>query len=424
MHSNKNEKYKAILAGIYMDDKDEALYSIDELKSLAEANDLEVGGEILQKKNKPDGSFYLGEGKVEELAEALKRCDAKLVIFDDELRSFQARNLSKRLKCRVLDRSELILDIFSNRARTKEAKLQVEVARLKYEMSRLQKMWTHFGRIDGSIGSRGMGETQLEIDKRRTRKRIDLLEKDLKKLVKTKSNESKSRQNIFKVALVGYTNAGKSTLLNVLAKTDVFTKNLLFATLDTTTRKINLGASYQFLMSDTVGFVRKLPHQLVASFHATLSEVKEADLLLYVIDFSDKEHLKHIETVEKVLQQIDADSKKTIIVFNKCDCLDDLDLLENQSKNLFQKNRDFVYISAQKGRGLEELKSKIKEYMDENRSSVTLAIPWDNSQAMTYVSKYAHILKEWHVEEKRVMEVKIEKKYIGKFRHFIREGLE
>lgn len=416
MKNTEQNQQKAVLAGIYTSNESEAYASMDELAALALADDIEVCGSLLQQRKSPDVAFYIGKGKVDELEEQVKSSGCNLVIFDNELRSSHVRNLSKRLKCCVIDRSELILDIFASRARTKQATLQVEVARFKYEMSRLRKLWTHFGRIEGGIGSRGMGETQLEVDRRRTRDRVYVLEKELKNLLKNKAVSSKQRNNVFKVALVGYTNAGKSTLLNTLTDAEVFVKDLLFATLDTTTRKVDLDKSHNFILSDTVGFVRKLPHHLVASFHATLSEVKDADLLLHVVDISDPEHQDYIRTVDDVLEQIGAKNKDILLLFNKTDCVDHIQQFDERMKEKYGERSGFVFISAKGGIGLERLKKEIRLRMDKQMIQAMVAIPWVNGKAMAFLRKHGQIMSEECIEDKQVFKVKIDKDALGRLR--------
>jgi GTP-binding protein HflX len=414
------EAERVILVAIHSSNESKAIAELEELVALAEADNLQVVGSLLQSKKNPDPAFYLGKGKVEELLELKKDKCASMIIFDNELRSSQVRNLSKKLDTRVIDRTELILDIFESRAKSKQAKLQVKVACLQYEMSRLRKLWTHFGRIDGSIGGRGMGETQLEVDRRRTRSRLYALEKELKTLVKKKAVERQGRSDIFKVALVGYTNAGKSTLLNQLSGSDVFVEDLLFATLDTTTRQVDLGKSHSIILSDTVGFVRKLPHHLIASFHATLSEVKEADLLLHVVDISSPNYKIHLETVQETLKSIGVGEKETILVFNKTDCLDPSQSLAEQLEEKYSEKAGLVFISAKAGFGIEELKKEIFSQMKREVVKETIAVPWANGKALAFLKAHAQIISENILEDKQLFEVKMKSQALAKLQHLLK----
>ena len=273
---------------------------------------------VVQRLERPDTRTYIGSGKLEELKEYKQALDADFIVFDDELSPAQLRNLEKELECRILDRTTLILDIFAKRARTSIAKTQVELAQLQYMLPRLTRMWTHLERQRGGIGMRGPGETQIETDRRLIKEKISLLREQLEKIDKQKTLQRKNRESLVRVALVGYTNVGKSTLMNLLSKSDVFAENKLFATLDTTVRKVVIG-NLPFLLTDTVGFIRKLPTQLVESFKSTLDEVVEADLLLHVVDISHPDHVEQIAAVNRTLEEIGAADKPTIMVFNKVD---------------------------------------------------------------------------------------------------------
>lgn len=273
---------------------------------------------VIQKLDRPDSRTYIGSGKLEEVVEYKNALDADFVVFDDELSPAQLRNLEKAFNCRILDRTTLILDIFAKRARTSIAKTQVELAQLQYMLPRLTRLWTHLERQRGGIGMRGPGESQIETDRRLIGEKISLLKERLKDIEKQKVQQRKNRESLFRVALVGYTNVGKSTLMNLLSKSDVFAENKLFATLDTTVRKVVVD-NLPFLLTDTVGFIRKLPHGLVESFKSTLDEVCEADLLMHVVDISHPDYEQQIESVNKTLDEIGAADKPTIMVFNKID---------------------------------------------------------------------------------------------------------
>ena len=273
---------------------------------------------VIQKLDRPDSRTYIGSGKLEEVVEYKNALDADFVVFDDELSPAQLRNLEKAFNCRILDRTTLILDIFAKRARTSIARTQVELAQLQYMLPRLTRLWTHLERQRGGIGMRGPGESQIETDRRLIGEKISLLKERLKDIEKQKVQQRKNRESLVRVALVGYTNVGKSTLMNLLSKSDVFAENKLFATLDTTVRKVVVD-NLPFLLTDTVGFIRKLPHGLVESFKSTLDEVCEADLLMHVVDISHPDYEQQIESVNKTLDEIGAADKPTIMVFNKID---------------------------------------------------------------------------------------------------------
>ena len=291
---------------------------LDELAFLLETAGGVALKRVVQKLERPDTRTYVGSGKLEELKEYKNALEVDFIVVDDELSPAQLRNLEKELECRILDRTTLILDIFARRARTSIAKTQVELAQLQYMLPRLTRMWTHLERQRGGIGMRGPGETQIETDRRLIKEKISLLREQLEKIDKQKSLQRKNRESLVRVALVGYTNVGKSTLMNVLSKSDVFAENKLFATLDTTVRKVVVD-NLPFLLTDTVGFIRKLPTQLVESFKSTLDEVVEADLLLHVVDISHPDHEEQIAAVQKTLEEIGAADKPVIMVFNKVD---------------------------------------------------------------------------------------------------------
>jgi GTP-binding protein HflX len=359
------KKERAILvAAIIRSSKDGD--DLVELTALAESAGAIVVDRFQQKIRRINPSMYIGKGKARELAERAKRFKADVVVFDNDLSPGQIRELEKVLKIKVLDRSELILDIFATRAKTRQAKLQVELAQLEYTYPRLTKMWTHLERVAGAgggtaagavggIGTRGPGEQQLEVDRRLVNKRITDLKRELVHIDKRKLREITGRKGKFKVCLVGYTNAGKSTLLNKLTDASVFVEDRLFATLDTRTRKWVLERGVDVLLSDTVGFIRNLPHQLVASFKATLEEAVNADLLLHIADVSNTEVLSQIESVKEVLKEIGCEDKAELLVLNKVDVVKQTGMFE-MMQTLFP---DGLCISAKKGLGLEELKERV-----------------------------------------------------------------
>ena len=376
---SKNNKEKAILIGLINKDNSEEKVNehLDELAFLTETAGALPIKKFTQKLDFPNPKTFVGSGKLYEINNYIKENEVELIIFDDELSPSQLKNIEKELKCKILDRTNLILDIFAKRARTAHAKTQVELAQYQYLLPRLTRMWTHLERQRGGIGMRGPGETEIETDRRIIRDRIAKLKHQLVKIDKQKKVQRKNRGKLIRVALVGYTNAGKSTLMNMLSKSDVFAENKLFATLDTTVRKIVIG-NLPFLLSDTVGFIRKLPHNLVESFKSTLDEVREADILLHIVDVSHSDFESQIDVVNKTLVEIGAKEKPTYIVFNKIDAFkytkkdeDDLTpkIKENNSlqdiKNLWttKNNEKSFFISAKNKTNIDDLKERLYEYV-------------------------------------------------------------
>lgn len=365
--------------------------SLDEMAELARTAGARVVGRFRQRRTRIEGSTYIGKGKVDALAAVLAESDARLVLFDNDLTPAQGRNLEKALRTKVIDRSELILHIFAIHARTETAKLQVELAQLEYTLPRLRRLWDHLSRLGGGIGTRGPGETQLEVDRRRVRERIDFLKKSLKKLAVSRDVQRKGRRACATAALVGYTNAGKSTLLNLLSGANVKAEDELFSTLDTTSRVVEVGRDYPVVISDTVGFIRKLPHALVASFRATLAEVVEADLLVHVVDASNEDAEGQILTVHEVLDELGASDKPTILVLNKMDRVRD-PLVVN---HLTRRFGPAVAASARTGRGADEIRAEIREALVAMRREVTLDIPAAES------AEVARVYREGEVIERR-----------------------
>ena len=350
----KPETEKAILIGLAFNPKHrhQVVASIEELAELTRSAGATVAAQRVQVRPRPDPAFYIGSGLVAELKAQLKELEGNCVIFDDPLTPAQQRNLENELDVKVIDRSILILDIFATRARTAAARLQVELAQLQYTLPRLTGAWVHFSRQYGGIGSKGPGETQLEVDRRQIRTKIDHLKLKLAKLDTQRATQRAGRQNLFKVALVGYTNAGKSTLFNLLTKADVKTADMLFTTLDSTTRVMASGYPCHVIFSDTVGFIKKLPHQLVESFKSTLEEVHLADLLLLVVDCSDPRFEERIGQTQAVLAEIRADTIRRLVVYNKIDAVPDFD------PPRLNEHRSFA-VSALQKIGLPALKAEI-----------------------------------------------------------------
>ncbi|RYY85040.1 MAG: GTPase HflX [Chitinophagaceae bacterium] len=323
MIDNKNkieEEEKAILVGVVQKEQSETQVTeyLDELAFLAETAGAVTVKRFIQKLARPEPKTFVGKGKLQEIGEYVRTHNISLIIFDDELTGAQIGNIEKETKVKVIDRSDLILDIFARRAKTAQAKAQVELAQYQYILPRLRGMWTHLERLGGGIGTRGPGETEIETDRRIVREKISLLRKRLKEIDKQAFTQRKERGEFIRVSLVGYTNVGKSTLMNLLSKSDVLAENKLFATLDTTTRKI-VYETTPFLLSDTVGFIRKLPHHLVESFKSTLDEVREADILLHVVDLSHPQYEDQMGTVNKTLQELKSFEKPMLVIFNKLD---------------------------------------------------------------------------------------------------------
>ncbi len=350
----KTENEKAILVGLARNtrQKKEQLESFEELRRLAHTAGAGVIGERVQVKAKPNPAFYIGKGLVDELKEQLAEAGGNCVIFDDPLSPAQQRNLEKALDAKVIDRPVLILDIFATSARTSAARLQVELAQLEYTLPRLTGAWIHFSRQYGGIGAKGPGETQLEIDRRAVRNKISVLKKRLKKLAVQRQTQRKGRSNLYKITMVGYTNAGKSTLFNALTKADIQTADKLFTTLDSTTRVMSVGHPTRVVFSDTVGFIRKLPHQLVESFKSTLEEVAQANLLLHVADCADPHMAAHVTQTQQVLTEIGADRVPYIMVYNKLDANPEFIPPSDNSSRLFT-------ISARDGIGLNKLRAEV-----------------------------------------------------------------
>ena len=311
---------------------------------------------VIQKLERPDTRTYIGSGKLEEIKEYKNALEVDFIVVDDELSPAQLRNLEKEMECRILDRTTLILDIFAKRARTSTAKTQVELAQLQYMLPRLTRMWTHLERQRGGIGMRGPGETQIETDRRLIKEKISLLRQQLASIDKQKTLQRKNRESLVRVALVGYTNVGKSTLMNLLSKSDVFAENKLFATLDTTVRKVVIG-NLPFLLTDTVGFIRKLPTQLVESFKSTLDEVVEADLLLHVVDLSHPDHEEQIEAVNRTLADIGAADKPTILVYNKIDAVPQEE--GEEEPVVYENTTNKLFISAAEKQNIDVLRDTL-----------------------------------------------------------------
>ncbi len=384
---------KALLVGVIHGTLDQNTVDehLEELRLLAQTAGAKVIGEITQKLSRINPSFFIGSGKAEQIINQAKELGVSLIIFDDELSPGQIKNYTKLTEeVKVIDRSGLILDIFKQHAQTKEAKTQVELAQLEYILPRLTRAWTHLERQMGGIGTRaGAGETQIEVDRRLIRTRISKLKQELGKIERERETQSKRRGNQFKVALVGYTNAGKSTLMKAISGADVFIQDQLFATLDTTVRSVELDSSHAILLSDTVGFVRKLPHHLVASFRSTLKEVVDADLILLVLDASSSQVEDHYQTIISVLKELGADRHPIQIVLNKIDRNE----AEEHINYLKRKYTEGIYVSALNSLRIDSLSQRIMEIMDENFQIVDLQFSYQDSKNMALAQEGVDVLE-------------------------------
>lgn len=387
-HEKRQERAVLVAVSTYEQNRERTEEYLDELEFLLETAGGIAVGRFVQTLERPNSVTYLGSGKLEELKQYIKAEEIDMAIFDDELSATHIRNLENELECRILDRTNLILDIFAKNAKTAYAKTQVELAQYQYMLPRLTRMWTHLERQRGGIGMRGPGETQIETDRKIIRNKIASLKEKLEEIDMQKSVQRKNRQQMVRVALVGYTNVGKSTIMNMLSKSDVFAENKLFATLDTTVRKVVI-ENLPFLLSDTVGFIRKLPTQLVESFKSTLDEVRESDILLHIVDISHPDFESQIETVNQTLVDIGAGDKKVIMVFNKIDAYhyeekdaDDLTpitkknyTLDDWKKTWMAKGKPCIFISAAE-------KTHYQEFRDllyaEIRDMHAIRYPYDN----------------------------------------------
>ncbi len=375
------KKEKAVLVGIFGPDVPRWLANeyLEELMLLTDTAGADTAKKVLQNRPHPDPTTYIGKGKLHQLKQLVADNDADLLVFDDELSATQIRNIEKITKVKVLDRSGLILDIFAFRAKTAAAKTQVELAQLQYLLPRLTRFWTHLSRQKGGIGTKGPGETQIETDRRLIGKRISTLKEKLEKLDKQRTTQRKGRENLTKVSLVGYTNAGKSTLMNALTESQVLAENRLFATLDSTVRRLEM-ENHEVLLSDTVGFIRKLPHGLIESFKSTLDEVRDADVLLHIVDAGSRLIEDYIEVVESTLEELGIKKSKKLLVFNKIDSIDPDKLM-----NLKREYPGALYVSAIRGIGLEKLQEHLEKIIEEGYVNFNYRIPMSHYKAVAYL---------------------------------------
>ncbi len=373
----------------------QAIEHLDELALLTRTAGADPVARLTQERLKPNVRTFIGKGKVEELQQLCKNHDANLIVFDDTLSPAQARNLEKIVQINVIDRTEVILDIFARHARSREARMQVELAQLQYMRPRLKQLWDHLSRQDGGIGTRGPGETQLESDRRRVDEKISRLKRELLERETAARTQRASRTGTFTAALAGYTNAGKSSLMNALAGTDVLVENKLFSTLDATTRRVDLGDGDELLLTDTVGFIRKLPHDLVVSFRSTLEDVNGADLLLHVIDVTNPSLEEHLDTVNRVLDEILDGPRPTQLVFNKIDAVTD----PTQLQALQRHYPDALFTSAHTGAGIETVRSLLRTSAAKGAVVVDLGLPQDSGAVLAYCYREGRVLAQEHGED-------------------------
>lgn len=406
---------RAILFRVLLpDDRSDDEGPLEELQRLAETAGANVVYSMVQKRAGIDPIYYVGKGKASELSEIAKKMDVDVLICDDDLAPAQVKNLEKVIERKVIDRSELILDIFATRAKTFQAKLQVELAQMEYTKPRLKRMWTHLSRIEGGIGTRGPGEKQLEVDKRIVSKKIRDLRIKLNEIEKRQERLVASRKDFFTVSIVGYTNAGKSTLMNALTCVDTLVEDKLFATLDTKTGLCKLDNGKKVLISDTVGFIEKLPHHLVSSFKATLEEARSADLLLHVVDMSSRVIHKQIEAVNTLLGELGCGEKPTIMVFNKADAVKE----ESVFPLLRSQYKDCIMISAKTQQGLQELKRMIVRALEQDFIDAEVSCSTGNGRLIAYLHEHAHILSSNYDDLRMTFRLVIQDKLVSKLHTF------
>lgn len=397
--------------------------SLDELERLADTAGAVVVGRLTQRLDRPVPKSFIGSGKVEELKSMVSRLEADVVIFDDDLTPAQQSHLERTLgePTKIIDRTALILDIFGLHAKTREGRLQVQLAQLQYLLPRLRGMWSHLAKEQtrGGIGSRfGQGESQLEVDRRLIRNRISSLRRELKELEKRRGVQSKNRasSDAFRIALAGYTNAGKSTLLNALTGANVLSEDKLFATLDPTTRAYQLPGGRQITLTDTVGFIQKLPHGLVEAFKSTLSEVREADLILKVIDIADEDHQRHIDAVESVLEEIGAGERPSCTVYNKVDLLDPEEL-----SALRARHPEAVFFSAKTGEGLDDLIARLEREAAATDRLVSAEVPYREGQLLKVIHEQGKVISEEYLANGIRLVAKVPERIAGKMRRYLTE---
>lgn len=393
-------------------EKWEKFDGLEEMASLAETAGSEVVEKMIQNRKAYDTATFIGSGKAEELKTISDELDIDTIIFNEELTPSQKRKIEEITERKILDRRELILDIFAQHAKTDTSKIEVELAQLKFRFHMLQGEGIALSKLGGGIGTRGPGEQRLEVDRRRIRARISHLEKELVRIEKSQKTQTKRRSNIFRVALIGYTNAGKSTLMNALSDAHVLVEDKLFATLDATTRLIEIDPLHRFLLTDTVGFIKNLPPQLIASFHATLDEAIEADLRMHIVDASYENINRHMEATKNIMRQLGIEEKRTIIIFNKIDLIPTSEVAER----LLRKFPGSVAISARNGDGIKRLLKAIQKIMDEDTAIANLRFCPPDGKILSWVRERANVIEEKNDDEGLLLKVRMRKKDVEKFK--------
>ncbi len=399
-----------VLVGVLLNDRISAETALEELEGLASTAGARVVGQMTQRRQTPNVTTYLGKGKVDELEQLVAATDADCVLFDNDLTPAQTRNLEQAIKVKVLDRTELILDIFASRAQTYESRLAVELAQLQYALPRLKQMWTHLSRLKMGIGMRGPGEKQLEVDRRLVEKRIHDLGNELKEIQRRKERQVAARGDRMTVSLIGYTNAGKSTLLNTLTGANVLAEDKLFATLDTRTRRWQLPGWGPVLLSDTVGFIRDLPHHLVASFKATLEEARQADLLLHVADASNEAVFDQIASVYKVLEELKIEEKDTLLILNKVDAAGS----RHNIDQLLARYPNAIPISARSGQGLPHLASRVSDALSAGFLDVDVETGVENGKLLAYLAAHGEVLSKRYNDSRVVIHCRLSRAHAGR----------
>lgn len=403
-----SQKERVYLIGVFWgeENKDHFEETMIELRRLADTAELEVVETFSQHLNRPNTATYIGKGKLKEISSKAKSQNVHTLIFNNNLSPSQSRNISDNSRCNVVDHTELILDIFAKHAKTKQARLQVELAQLEYAITKLKRMWKHLSRIQGGIGFRGPGETQIEVDRREIRKKTQFLKMKLQEIEQTTHTKRKRRTEYISIALVGYTNAGKSTLFNKLTKEDLFTADQLFATLDATTRSLTLKDGEKFVITDTIGFIRQLPHKLIKSFHSTLMEVIEADLLLHIVDVSHPNVQELMQSVNNVLHELKIDDKNILVIFNKAD-LAQGNHFKFIHKSLINEYPDSVLISARTEEGFPELFQKIREFISKSKFEIEVKVPLDLPNLIEFIRRNGKVSEEILKPETNKLKMKV-----------------
>lgn len=416
IEKNELKKERAVLVGLYGPGitREKAEEYIEELALLTYTAGGTVIQKLLQNRDRPHAGTFVGKGKLQELKEIVATEEADILIFDDDLTPTQTRNIERETDSKVLDRSGLILDIFASRAQSAAAKTQVELAQLEYLLPRLTRFWTHLSRQKGGIGTKGPGETQIETDRRLIKLRISVLKEKLDKLAKQRITQRQGREDLPRVALVGYTNAGKSSLMNTLVQADVLAEDKLFATLDATVRRMDIDG-HVVLLSDTVGFIRKLPHKLIESFKSTLDEIREAELLLHVVDASSPFHNEYIEVVRSTLKEIGAEDKPEVLVLNKVDAITD----DSNFTALRRDHPNGIMISALRGIGIDLLQQEIVIQTTNHYKNLRLELPVGNYKAISYIHDHGEVNQIDYTDTSVRLNFRIHEKYVPKLQHIL-----